>query len=390
MTRQRFGRWLLYLCVPLACVAAVSAEVVIVHLASGGTLRGDLAKLGEDYSLRTDDGVLTLKSSEVSRIEPLPAPDLKKEYEQRRSAVAADDIEGHVDILVWLIESQAWSLANEQCELILRRRPSQRLANRWHDPIRAKLGLNSQAEEAAQLKEQEEAENGGAPAPELMSRIDVNRIRLLELTSPQSVANPPRMRVRDTKRWDAINAQVAAAIAKDDDDQGSKTKAYLNASNAEQLFVLSKLTGAQFAEDIDVVGDPEPLREFRQRILPLVRETCGRSGCHAASGHAEGFRLPRTAGTGDRGVYAAFYQLDSMQTPTGPLINRDTPQRSMLIQYMLPREIAMMPHPELPEGEHISAPFNKPTDPYYEMLIAWIQSLKDPRPDYDLEYKLPE
>jgi hypothetical protein len=378
--------WITAGIIVMAGVALVSAEMVIVHLTAGGSLKGDLARVGEDYSLRTDDGLITLRQSDVERIENEPKPDITEEYERRRSAVPAHDIEGHADILVWLIEEQNWPLAAEQCELILRRRPSHRLASRWWDQLKP-------------LRESEHPTKPTLPSPadrdqlisrpEPMTPVDINRIRWLELTPPDQTTTPPRMRVRDPKRWKAINAQVAAIIRRDDDEMGSREKAYLSANNAEQLYTLATLTGTAFADEIEVVGDPEPLRVFRQRILPLVRDTCARSGCHSATGAAAGFRLPRTAGIGDRGVYAAFYQLSTLQTEHGPLINRESPQHSALIQYMLPTDVAMLPHPELPEGERIVAPFHKQSDPYYEMLVDWIRSLKSPQPVYDLEYRLP-
>lgn len=387
MKKRSVWSFLLGFCATLTLVSFVSAEMVIVHLTGGGTLRGDLAKVDDDYSLRTDDGLLTLKASEVERVEPLPKPDLKTEYEQRRSAVAANDVEGHADVLVWLIEAEAWELAFEQCQLIMRRRPSHRLANRWLPRIKSKLGLDQNQKRALTPEEIEEAK---VPLPQSMSAPDINRIRLLELTNPNEIANPPRMRVRNAERWEAINAQIAAVIARDDDEEQTRTKAYLASSNAEKLFTLAQLSGTEFTNDIEVVGDPGPLRIFRQSILPLVRETCARSGCHAPSGRAGGFRLPRTSGVGDRGAYAAFYQLTTMQTQAGPLINRDSPKHSGLIQFMLPRDIAAVPHPELPAGERISPPFNKPSDPFYRMLIEWIRSLNSPQPEYDLTYQLPE
>ncbi len=66
-----------------------------------------------------------------------------------------------------------------------------------------------------------------------------------------------------------------------------------------------------------------------------------------------------------------------------PLINRDRPAASLLLEYLLPRAMAKHPHPT-----DIDPVVKSKRDAKYLVIRQWISRL-DPRPIYDIDWRPP-
>ena len=66
------------------------------------------------------------------------------------------------------------------------------------------------------------------------------------------------------------------------------------------------------------------------------------------------------------------------------MINRDYPARSLLLQFALPPDKALVAHP-VP----IRPLFRSADDRQYKLVDEWIRTLLHPHPQYTIDYRLP-
>ncbi|RMF74302.1 MAG: hypothetical protein D6744_14650 [Planctomycetota bacterium] len=232
----------------------------------------------------------------------------------------------------------------------------------------------------------EPASTGLTPPPKITPR-DINRIRLGEMDVQ---GEPERVRVTFTRRddqpllEDVVSAEIAAMEAPD--PRWRETLA--RGRPHEKLAVILAATGLKHADRIELRGETRVFDRFRKRVLPYVNKGCARAGCHIGP-EARVFRLPDGSRASDSYAFVTFLILDSLRTRDGFLIDREFPAHSILAQFMLARDVAEVPHPEVERGR-VAPVFHSRRDRRYEELIDWIASLRDQRPDYGLEYRLPE
>ena len=85
-----------------------------------------------------------------------------------------------------------------------------------------------------------------------------------------------------------------------------------------------------------------------------------------------------------------FYLLTQTKVGGIPMIDRNNPEESLLLQWGLPREEAKFGAPE--DIKNWRPYFKDPKDERYTKMLSWIKSLIRANQDstYDLTYKLPK
>ncbi len=224
------------------------------------------------------------------------------------------------------------------------------------------------------------------PAP-LLSKRDVQHLKLHELVLEGTPENVHVQFERKNKQRD-LAADVLDELRKRPDFKPAWAEVLTRGQPPEKLQLIVRETGTKYADRIDITSDPEVLDMFRRRVLPLVNNSCARAGCHAGT-TARAFRLPIGSRAGDAYGYAVFALLDPMQGGQGPVIDRESPEDSLLLTYMLPQEDNGRAHPPVGRGPSFKPVIWGRDDPQYRTVVDWIKFLVRPRPDYDLEYKNP-
>jgi hypothetical protein len=79
-------------------LTALPAAADVLHLASGGTLEGDVTRCKEGYRIRTTAGSMTIAADQVVRVEEKESP--LETYEKAAARVAKDDAVGHFTLAV--------------------------------------------------------------------------------------------------------------------------------------------------------------------------------------------------------------------------------------------------------------------------------------------------
>ncbi|HHH75922.1 MAG TPA: hypothetical protein ENL03_02715 [Phycisphaerae bacterium] len=144
---------------------------------------------------------------------------------------------------------------------------------------------------------------------------------------------------------------------------------------------------SHFRDDIIIKSDPDFMKEFVRDIWPTVSSSCASVKCHGGKKAKGGLKLFRIAGNTVNVRYTNFILLDGIRThKKKALINRGIPDESVLLQYLLPKDIQAVKHP-FP----IKAAFTSKKDRKYMMMHNWIKGLKyfPKHPDYNLIYKPP-
>jgi hypothetical protein len=226
---------------------------------------------------------------------------------------------------------------------------------------------------------------GPQPPPELSER-DILRLKLSEYPldgPPQDISVEfPR------KKGEPTLEQVVARTLRNAADVDPGWERILDKGKPpEKLQLILKHTGLRHLERIRVRGDTETFNRFRRRVLPIVMRGCAKSGCHGGNAtHA--FRFPFGVPSSDDFAYTSFVVLDSIRTPHGPLIDRELPEQSVLLHYMLPATKAPSHRPL--RGQPIPPTLRGTDDPEFKQIAEWIATLRVPHADYQLDFVPPD
>lgn len=228
----------------------------------------------------------------------------------------------------------------------------------------------------------------GPLPPTPLSDRDINRLKLAEYPLD---GDPQTVHVEFTKKRGepTVESLVEKAIADSHSDEPDWKRILDKGHAPEKLQLVLRTTGLRHADRINVRGDTETFAEFRKKVLPLAMRGCGRTGCHGGN-TTEYFRFPSGAQSTDDFVYTSFYVLDSIQTPLGPMLDRDLPEESALLKYMLPpKDAGKAVHPPVKNAKVIPTIESRESREYRD-VVSWINSLRVPHPDYKLTYQSPE
>ena len=139
------------------------------------------------------------------------------------------------------------------------------------------------------------------------------------------------------------------------------------------------------------MSDPPSIADFRRSVQPIILSGCATSGCHG--GPAAGKFTLVSPATTDEATYTNFYVLTNykkqLQTvvPAGgifggmteiEMIDRGNPQRSLLVQYSLPADVAEFDHPAV---NNYQPPFQNVFEARARPMIAWIERTLRLNPD---------
>lgn len=390
--------------VVLLGAVVVSAEPAEVMLTDGSVLRGDVEQTEAGVRLTNLAGTLEVPDARIDRVMPVETPaDLAAAAEMRRAGLGATDFRGHFALAAWLFDHGADDLAAKQARRALAIDPQDAHAQALLSAAERGLAAVTSREAFAPLARltppppedelaaepvEEPGPAGDQPPPAItLTDEEINRVKFAEMTS--AGGSDLRLRARrGGATLEATQEQIAAALLQIDPD-GHLLQDYNVADVAEKVLILREHTGLRFADAIMIVGDPQPMAEFRTEVLPLVRQGCLGMGCHNTTGPAAVFRLPRGAPTAEPIAYATFVTLDELETADGPLIDRAAPAESPLLGYLLPADVSPVPHPPLERGRQITPVLEGVDDPRYETLREWIDSLASPDDELETEDTTP-
>lgn len=327
-----------------------------------------------------------------------------QQYESQKAQLKEDDLEGRYKLASWLYNKQAYDLAEKEIlsiqkafpkdnriPLLLRLVKNKRTlkANRPVTP--AKPSVASQPRPKNNTKSKNDNLQVATPSnivgkqDDLLNDDQINLLKVYEI----NLKNKPNIRFKRKDLEDFLTAYQGEEYVP---NSRSKRNTFLNQkSGYQQLDLLFKTHARDFYGKAQILGHPEVFRNFRTIHRTYILNRCATTACHGGE-NAQGIFLfnRRPKASADQIVYTNFYILNAFSAGKSgvqyDMIDRVSSERSLLLQFGLPRDEANFPHPPV---RGMKPAFNRgKNDRQYKLMNNWIQSLYSPTPDYGIDYQV--
>ena len=364
----------------MLCTAATARQVT-VKLKGGQEISGELlSESAQSLTIRTETGA----EIRIGR-DRLAGPirermSLEEMYRQRRSRIAEGDIGARLELARWLHENkspseqkQAWTLALEELDAILKAEPGSQEARFMRDAVAANLRKIA-GDKPAPPGEPPTSDNGAVPSdPKPLTAEQITRMKVLELdlSARPKVVVPEKVVQEFLEKYtrDPVDPAMERFLGREGERVFKRLEGY------EQLAAMFDMRAREFYDRVLVRDEPETLRQFRLNFhTQYVLKHCGT--CHA-TGRATGLTMLRGTPGNEATAYTNLVLLARQEHAGLPLISRDTPERSPLLQLGLPQSESAIPHPD---AQGWRPYFRSRDDQRYLDMVEWIRSLyTDPR-----------
>jgi hypothetical protein len=221
---------------------------------------------------------------------------------------------------------------------------------------------------------------GAAPGKvSLLSAQQMTLIRAME-------ANPAD---RLTGKFDAKVLEDFWNTVVVKDQQADKSKAahdaFVSPTNFPlQLARIKAANDLKYFQGATISTDPAVIKAFTGSggVNPYVMTNCATAECHAGK-NGGNFRLVNPTNNPEA-QYTNFYILSMYSNGDGKMIDRDNPEKSLLLQYSLPYAVAAVKHPKVDIRK-----LSGLNDPRLRSMTDWIKSLAFPKPNFGIVYDMP-
>jgi hypothetical protein len=304
---------------------------------------------------------------------------LADQYQAMLKTADANSADDHYRLGEWAYKNGLNDVALKELQAALALQPGHLRASILIKDVQAKAGKGGPVTPGPGEKEAN-AVGTGVAREWLLPDDDVYHIRLEELR-PEERGLPIQFRnnviERFIKKW--RGREEFRAFGFEDTFRAwspAQQVAFMREKNPDDTDI---------KDDILVQNDPRALTDFRQRIWPIIASSCATASCHGSGDPKGGLRLFSVGGRNDRIDDTNFALFDGFVSRGRRMVDRSTPDVSLILQFMLPEDLAQFRHP-VP----IQPAVGRRAEAKYVTMLEWIRSLhKPPHPDYRLSYKPP-
>jgi hypothetical protein len=377
--------------------ALVLTLVSSVLLAKPGTLttldgqvmKGEITEKDGKTTVDQPGGAITMDSANVKSVVYDKTAD--DEYAERHAKLDAKDVKGRMTLAAWASDHDRADLAVQALTEARKIDPMDKAAASALDTAQIQADLDAKAKAKA-------AGKGTTTAPAAPTQTPTTAPATGVPTAPPAAEK--KLGVRRLLTADEINLIRQKEMPTDDPKvrirfDNQVVKKYLATGNHDaaafqQLSpegqALEILTNGDpsLAKDVTVMTDPTPVLEFKVKVMPLIASGCGSPACHGGN---KGGTLGLFPSDSTPGVYTNFYIMMTYSTQVGGvkymLMDRESPDRSLVLQYGLPAAAGQPPHPAVPGYR---PRFKSSSDPAYQVVFGFLHdSLRGNDPNYDID-----
>lgn len=392
-----------------ADIARLEYDIVLV-MRDGHRLIGRRVDQNRDWiTLRIAGVEARVPTENVERVELQPP--LRERYERMRSLIDDGDVERLLLVAEWLQNVGMYEEAMAELDHILkvdqfsdRGRQLRELVSRQIE-MRDRRALRdaelAQAPERAETPV-EKAEPSFDEPPEddddediaqgpavplgqsrdfpLLSPEQVNLMKVYEL----DLRSPPKLLIDRTTIDKLLQRYAGSPLIPSTRVERDR---FYRKNPAEILDIMFQLQARDLYGEVRVIDSVKSMDKFRDEIhTTWLLQNCATSGCHGGA-NSSGLTFFRRRAGSEQSVYTNFIILDQYRTNDGqPLINWQTPDRSLLFQMGLNRDNAFRPHPEVRGWRPV---FRNSSERRFREGIEWIESMYRPRTESVIEYDPP-
>lgn len=298
--------------------------------------------------------------------------DVDAQYKQRIERLDEKDVAGHYKLAEWCRQQGRYDLVVHEAKSVLAVDPKHENAS-----LLLKLAERKLRDERAKVPASRPF--GAAPSA-LLADAQIQKLRWTELQFERSGIVEP-VRVEFAKGF-------PERFLKDLADEADRDR-FRRARSADRFQMVIDVSGGldkardEYADQIRILDDPRVFNEFKRAILPEVVKGCATAQCHGGA-TAVSFRLVSDRLQPTPTLYTNFCILQSAKSKDGRLvIDRDRPDKSLLLEYGLPAADVLAAHPAVQPP--IKPLFRGTDDRAYRRFRGWIASLRIPQPDYGVQ-----
>lgn len=365
-----------------------------ITLKDGRRVSGVLVnRLADRVVLRIGEVETNFPLDIISDLRALPT--VEEQYEQLRAALADEDVDGHLRLAEWVRSRGRLDLALWEVEHVLAVQPTNAQAKDMRTVIIEQERLNQVSGGPRAVAPAAASPAPGPPAAPktafpLLTPEQINLIRVYEV----NLKDPPRMVVERV----AMERFLEAYAGRNVEGRGvvpvtpEARELFYRQKPADVLGWMFDLRAREFYGEVKVLDNPRPFRLFRDNVhRTWIVNACATTRCHGGE-EAGRLWLFNQRPSSDASVYTNFLILDRFVTSGGlKLINYRDPAESPLLQMGLPKEDAVLKHPEItgigrPKWRPV---FSGRTDERYKQAVEWIRAMYPQRTDYPVIYTPP-
>lgn len=367
----------------LGAVVAMTDQKQVLVLKDGRRLTGgEVTRTDDgDYLFRKYGAVTKYKADQVLRVEKVES--VSEELTKRLSKIAPDDADGFYKVARWAYDNDQLEDARKILLKTLKLKPDHKHAGLLLTIVKSRLG------EKAVVTPTTTTTNGSVVKPPyqkfdpsmFLTKEDIYRIRLMELKPGDRVTVEFRNDVLERFKKSMQGVDIFA------NRRGErKFDRYSNVKKVMYILENTDIDNVSIRDDILIKSDPSVMKEFRFRVWPILARTFASSTCFGGVKGRDGLKLFNLAIGDERVLYTNFYILHRWQRGKQRFINREKREMSLLLQWGLPRKIALEKAPEYLRPIYLSRKDRK-----YKIIDKWIESLRWPflSPGYRIKYKPP-
>lgn len=374
-------------CVCLLAVVALQAQQQTLRLKDGRSFTGDVTQTAQGYQVKVSQGggymVYTFPADQVQDV--VAAVDPKEEYNKRREKADLNSATDLYNLAEWAMNNGMLKQAQTDVQAALKINPNDPKSSILLRQINDQLKREAVATTVAPRTSEPVVVPGAAPktgSELLVSEQDINRIRIQELRKDDTG-------VAIEFRNDILNRFVRAMRGKQGFKDINDEDRFMALSRLEQVLSIrrewDRNADVTWMDDIAIKSDPRFMLDFRQKVWPTVAQFCATNECHGSDTGKGGLKLFNPPTMTEAILYTDFVILDGVATRGGRPIDRDYPDKSLILQYGLPRKTAQLRHPM-----EIRYAYTAWESANFQTTLKWITALeRNPHPEYHLTYKAP-
>ncbi len=387
MTRKTIGRMLAIGLLAVLFVGATEAlaKRAVLQLKDGRTVKGDLVDENPTMVTISIGGInASFSRNDIEQISYEKT--LIDIYQEKRAGLEADDYTGRYNLARWLYEQndpEADQLAGRELQALLRVQPDNEQAKLLLNMVVERIRQRQQGDSAA--RPDQPRDNGartgpdGVPArPRLLSAEQCNLLQIYEIdlsTEPRIVV--PRKTAEELLERYRTNDSLRDYLGR------NGLARFTSLPDYRQLQIMFECQARDLYDQVQIREEPAPLQYFRTQINPNL---VVRYMLRYFKPQLEHVYLVEERPNRIEPAYTNFLMLHRAQLEGRPLIDRDQPRESMLIQWALPRENAQFPAPEVRGWRPY---FTGLEDRRLAETEQWIRSLLFPSPRYPIQFTPP-
>lgn len=325
-----------------------------------------------------------IPAREIDRVVP-QRPAIER-YHDMRTVIDDADVDRLLALAEWCRANRLYDQALADLGHVLTLEPANPEALRLARIVEQERALRRA--EAATREDGERRERSRPALPRgirpdlfpLLTEEQVNLLKVWEL----DLENPPRIQI-DRATVDEFLSRYADDPAIPATADGRE--AFHRKPPVEILAEMFRLRARELYGRVRVLDMPESLDRFRRDVnATWLVNFCASTRCHGGE-NAGPLLLYNRDPRAERAALTNFIILDRARLADGrPLIDYEDPERSPLVQMLLPPQRSSAPHPQVKGWRPL---FRTPDARRYTDAVEWIRSMRTPRDEAPIEYQPP-